>query len=99
MTDAAAVQTFIRKREAVTVNGAANHVHLRVAIPPRIALATLAEQFKGVASAKANKAGLISAPLYRQEKYGAFSFDQKRLPNFIAYVDRLDTHRPRRASR
>ncbi|MDQ2995789.1 MAG: hypothetical protein M3R61_01855, partial [Chloroflexota bacterium] len=47
---------------------------------------------KGVASAKVNKAGLIGTPFYWQEEYGVFSFDAKRLPNFIAYVERQQQH-------
>src|SRR5262245_49816187 len=74
------------------VNGVADHVHLIVAIPPKIAVATLVGQIKGVASAKANKAGLTRTPFYWQEEYGAFSFDGKRLPNFIAYVERQQQH-------
>jgi putative transposase len=70
------------------VNGVADHVHLVVAIPPKIAVAMLVGQIKGLASAKANKAGLTSTPFYWQEEYGAFSFDGKRLPNFIACVER-----------
>ena len=74
------------------VNGVADHVHVIVAIPPKIAVATLVGQIKGVASAKANKAGLTGTPFYWQEEYGAFSFDEKRLPNFIAYVERQQQH-------
>ena len=74
------------------VNGVADHVHMVVAIPPRLAVATFVGQVKGVASAKANKAGLIGTPFYWQEEYGVFSFDAKRLPNFIAYVERQQQH-------
>jgi len=74
------------------VNGVADHVHMVVAIPPRIAVATLIGQIKGVASAKANKAGLTATPFYWQEEYGVFSFDAKRLPNFVAYVERQQQH-------
>jgi len=74
------------------VNGVADHVHMVVAIPPRLAVATFIGQVKGVASAKVNKAGLIGTPFYWQEEYGVFSFDAKRLPNFIAYVERQQQH-------
>lgn len=46
---------------------------------------------KGVASARFNKLG--SHPLlYWQEKYGAFTFDGKRLPNMIHYVECQKQH-------
>jgi hypothetical protein len=31
-------------------------------------------------------------PFYWQEEYGVFSFDRKRLPNFIGYVERQKDH-------
>lgn len=74
------------------VNGVADHVHMVVAIPPRLAVATFIGQVKGVASAKVNKVGLIGTPFYWQEEYGVFSFDAKRLPHFIAYVERQQQH-------
>ena len=74
------------------INGVADHVHMVVAIPPRLAVATFIGQVKGVASAKVNKAGLTETPFYWQEEYGVFSFDAKRLPNVIAYVEHQQQH-------
>ena len=73
------------------LNGTENHVHLVVSIPPRLALADFVGQVKGIASARFNKLG--SHPLlYWQEEYGAFTFDGKRLPNVIDYVERQKEH-------
>ena len=74
------------------VNGLPDHVHLVVSIPPRLAVATFVGQVKGVASAKINKDVKLEPPLYWQEAYGVFSFDHKRLPNFVAYVERQKQH-------
>jgi REP element-mobilizing transposase RayT len=73
------------------VNGMADHVHMVVSIPPAIAVAKFVGQIKATASTRFNKGG-HGAPIYWQEEYGAFSFDGKRLPNFIAYVDRQKEH-------
>ncbi len=73
------------------LNGTEDHVHLVVSIPPRLAVAEFIGQVKGVASARFNK--LRSHPLlYWQEQYGAFTFDGKRLPNVIDYVNRQKEH-------
>ncbi len=74
------------------VNGMPDHVHLVAAIPPRISVAQFIGQVKGVSSAKFNQSGQRGTPLYWQEEYGVFSFDAKRLPNFVSYVERQKEH-------
>jgi REP element-mobilizing transposase RayT len=74
------------------LNGGVEHVHLVTTIPPRIAVATFVGQVKGVASAKLNQSQPSATPFYWQEEYGAFSFDGKRLPNVIAYVENQKQH-------
>jgi hypothetical protein len=49
-------------------------------------------QVKAVASTKFNKSGVSDVPFFWQAEYGALSFDAKRLPNYIAYVDRQKEH-------
>jgi REP element-mobilizing transposase RayT len=74
------------------LNGIADHVHIVAAIPPKIAAAKFIGQVKAVASTKFNKSGQGAAPFFWQEEYGIFSFDGKRLPNYIAYVERQKEH-------
>lgn len=74
------------------INGIIDHVHMVVAIPAKIAVATFVGQIKGVASAKFNQSQPSATPFYWQEEYGAFSFDGKRLPNVIAYVEHQKQH-------
>jgi putative transposase len=76
----------------LALNGVADHVHLVAIVPPRLALATFIGQVKGVTSATMNKAGLTPTPFFWQEEYGVFSFDQKRLPNFVHYVEHQKQH-------
>ena len=74
------------------LNGYLDHVHLVVSIPPKIAVSKFVGQVKAVASVRFNQSGHPSAPFYWQEEYGVFSFDRKRLPNFVAYVEGQKEH-------
>ena len=74
------------------LNGVADHVHVVAAVPPKIAVAKFIGQVKAVASTKFNKSGQSNTPFFWQEEYGVFSFDGKRLPNYIAYVERQQKH-------
>ena len=75
------------------LNGTADHVHLVAAIPPKIAISTFIGQIKATASTRFNKSTTGSQwPFFWQEEYGVFSFDGKRLPNYIAYVQRQKEH-------
>ncbi len=79
------------------LNGMADHVHIVAAIPPSVAVAKFIGQVKAVASTKFNKSGMSQQPLVWQEEYGVFSFDGKRLPNYVNYVDRQKAHHAQRA--
>lgn len=75
------------------LNGTADHVHLVVSIPPKIAVSKFVGQVKAVASTRYNKTESgRQNPFFWQEEYGAFSFDRKRLPNYVAYVERQKIH-------
>jgi putative transposase len=74
------------------IGGTRDHVHLVVSIPPAVSVAKFVGQIKGVASTKLNKSGASSLRFRWQDEYGAFSLDAKRLPNYIAYVERQKEH-------
>lgn len=74
------------------LNGTADHIHLVGSVPPKISLATFIGQVKGVASTKFNQSEANHTRFAWQEEYGVFSFDGKRLPNYIAYVERQKEH-------
>lgn len=78
------------------LNGWTDHSHLIASIPPKISVATFVGQIKGVSSAKFNQSGHPNTPFFWQDEYAAFSFDQKRLPNYIAYVERQKEHHKNR---
>ncbi|MFN8512309.1 MAG: IS200/IS605 family transposase [Thermomicrobiales bacterium] len=74
------------------VNGVEDHVHMVVAIPPKIAVARFVGQVKATAATQVNKLVQREKALAWQEEYGVFSLDGKRLPNHIAYVERQQEH-------
>jgi len=74
------------------IGGTVNHVHMVVSIPPAISVSKFIGQIKGVASTKFSKSGISDVRFKWQDEYGAFSFDAKRLPNYIAYVERQKEH-------
>jgi REP element-mobilizing transposase RayT len=74
------------------LDGINDHVHIIVSVPPKIALSRFIGQIKAVASTKFNKSKPDHPPFFWQEEYGAFSFDAKRLPNYIAYVENQKKH-------
>jgi putative transposase len=75
------------------INGVADHVHMVVAIPPSISVADFIGQVKGVTSAKYNsRLGEGMSRLQWQGEYGVFSFDAKRLPGIVAYVENQKEH-------
>ena len=98
------MQGFLRAKAVglgatvLALNGVVDHVHMVAIVPLRLAIATFIGQVKGVASAKMNKTGLTPVPFFWQEEYGVFSFDQKRLPHFVQYVEHQKQHHAQHAA-
>ena len=76
------------------LNGIPDHIHLVASIPPQIAVAMFISQVKGAPSAKLNK---LFPPFAWQNEYGVYSFDGKRLAQYVAYVARQKKHHARAA--
>lgn len=74
------------------LNGTENHVHLVVAVPRRFAIPEFIRQVKGVSSYRINQAKISPVRFRWQTEYGAFSFDEKRLPNYVRYVEQQKQH-------
>jgi putative transposase len=73
------------------LNGTADHIHLVVSIPPRVSVTSFVSQVKAAASTKFNKRS-PEEPLHWAEEFGALTFDGKRLPYVIAYVEQQKAH-------
>ena len=74
------------------INGTTDHVHMVVAIPPKVAVAKFVGQVKAVASTRVNQSHSVLQPFAWQDEYGVFSFDKKRLPHYVGYVERQKEH-------
>jgi putative transposase len=73
------------------LNGTADHIHLVVSIPSRVSVTSFVSQVKAAASTKFNKRA-PEEPLHWAEEFGAMTFDGKRLPYVIAYVEQQKAH-------
>src|SRR6266404_4070549 len=68
------------------VGGVADHLHVVVSVPPKLALADCVGRIKGVSSHAVNL-GTQGAETFRwQAGYGALSLGGQSLPEVIAYV-------------
>jgi REP element-mobilizing transposase RayT len=74
------------------LNGDETHTHMVVSIPPKIAVSKFVGQIKATASTRYNKGDFGEDDFFWQAEFGAFSFDRKRLPNFVSYVERQKEH-------
>lgn len=74
------------------LNGIDDHVHMVVAIPPKVSVARFVGQVKGFASTQYNQREEKDSPFFWQAEYAAFSFDRKKLPNFVSYVENQKRH-------
>jgi REP element-mobilizing transposase RayT len=74
------------------VNGMEDHVHVVLSMPPKLAPAFFIGQVKGASSARLNRSGLFNSPFAWQDEYAVFSFDAKRLPRHVAYVENQKAH-------
>jgi len=79
-----------------------DHLHLAVAVPPRIAVADLVKALKGSSSHLVNheqsvKMHAFHERFYWQEEYGVLSFGERSLNEVVAYVQNQREHHARKA--
>jgi putative transposase len=72
------------------LNGTGDHVHLAVAIPPRLAVASLVGDVKGRSSHVVNHQ--IAGDFAWQTGYGVLTFSEKHLPWVVDYVRQQKEH-------
>lgn len=68
------------------VGGVADHVHLAVSIPPRVAVADFVGQFKGSSAHWVNHVAGYPGHFGWQEGYGVFSFSKRGLAAVVRYL-------------
>ena len=74
------------------VGGVADHVHVAVSIPPQMAISVFVGQVKSWSSGQINRKQILPGRFTWHESYGVHSFDRRRLPNVIAYVNQQAGH-------
>ena len=77
---------------AHAVGGTADHLHLAVSIPPKIAPAIFIGEVKGNASHFINHVIKPDFELYWQDEYGVLTFGEKNLPGVIRYIHNQKKH-------
>ena len=82
--------------QVTAIGGTEDHVHIVVALPPKIGLAVLLRAIKAASSKWMNEEGHLFA---WQTGYGAFSVSASNLDRVCDYVRRQEEHHRRRTFR
>ena len=75
------------------LNGIADHVHIAVTIPPKIAISDYVQQIKGVSSRKVNQHTPDADERFHWQKgFSVHSYGQKMLPTVVQYIEAQKQH-------
>jgi len=77
--------------DLIAAGGTPNHIHLLIALPPKIALATAIQKLKGSSSR------WMGRGFSWQEGYGAFSVSPSQVPAVKSYIRNQEKHHRRRS--
>jgi putative transposase len=90
-----ALHEWIREKSGLlecnvlAVNGTADHIHIAVSIPPKIAVMTWIKQVKGFTAFQVNASFRPPYDLFKwQGGYGVFTIGPKNLPVVLQYIGR-----------
>jgi putative transposase len=73
-----------------------DHVHLALAIPPRLAVSDVVKDLKGLSSRRLNASAAEHGSFAWQPEYGVLTFGERSLPEIVAYVsNQRDIHAKR----
>jgi putative transposase len=79
--------------QVLAVNAVADHVHVAVSIPPKVAVAQWAKRVKGVSAFEINNQFSESLEPFRwQEGYGVLTFGEKNINTVVEYINRQQEH-------
>lgn len=89
-----AIAAKVKDMEGFThaLGGIADHVHLAVSIPPKIAPAKFIGDVKGNCSHYVNHVLKPDFEFYWQDEYGVLSFGEKNLPAIVRYIQDQKKH-------
>jgi putative transposase len=74
------------------INGWYDHIHLIVAIPPKLAVATVVKRLKGASSHHLNHSIRLDYEFAWQRGYGVLSLGERQRPQAEAYVHEQKKH-------
>lgn len=74
------------------INGLPDHIHVAVAIPPRIAVSDWVKRVKGASSHAINKQFPNEATFAWQIKFGSSTFGFKQMSFVTSYIERQKEH-------
>jgi putative transposase len=83
------------KGTALNVNGAADHVHMLIALPATIAMADAMREIKSISSGWIHGEWRGLAKFHWQSKYAAFSVSRSNVPAVARYIDNQEKHHGR----
>ena len=73
------------------IGGMPDHIHVVISIPPKVAVAKVIGQLKGVSSHHINE-NYAEGSFAWQAEYGIVSFSEKALPSIVEYVKNQKKH-------
>jgi len=77
----------------IAMSGTADHIHVAVNIPPKLAVSTWVGRVKGASARNVNERCSDQMERFRwQSSYGVLTFGQKNLPFVVAYIQAQKQH-------
>lgn len=76
----------------LAVNGAENHLHVLVSLPPAVSPAEAAKKLKGASAHYINKESGLNETLYWQDGYGVVTLRESETPQVARYIQRQKEH-------
>jgi putative transposase len=84
----------------LAINGVADHVHVAIQIPPKLAPAELLRNVKGLSARQVNDSFPDLPSRFRwQDSYGILTFGATNLPFVTQYIENQKTHHAANAIR
>ena len=81
----------------IAIGGVEDHLHILLALDPKIALSDLIRDVKANSSKFINQKGFVCGKFYWQEGFGAFSCSRSQLDEVAKYVLNQEQHHARQA--
>ena len=81
----------------IAIGGVEDHIHILLALNPKIALSDLIRDVKANSSRFINEKRLVRGRFYWQEGFGAFSYSRSQLDRVAKYILNQEQHHARQA--